>query len=152
MTEGNGITSPSLYPPQRRWWREVMLGLALFTCGLLVGGVVMTGVCVHRAASIERDGIDRQRAFARLKQTLDLNEEQAKKVQEILRKGLDDLRDIRRSVRPEVETTLQRIRAEVAALLDERQKKRWEARFDLVRDRWFPPPLDSTANDGGSSN
>ena len=152
MTEESGPPSPSLYPPRRRWWRDVLLGLALFTCGVLVGGVVVTKVYTHRAMIIQRGGFDKPRAFARLERALDLNEEQAKKVREILGKGLDDLKGIRRSVRPQVDTTLERIRADVAAVLDERQKKKWEARFDSVREQWFPPPLDSTAKDGGKSN
>jgi hypothetical protein len=144
-------TVQKIIPSRRRWWRDVAMGIAIFACGFLVGGVVLTKVYTHRLASIQQNGIDKQRAFARFKRALDLNEDQAKQVQSILSKGFSDLRDIRRSVRPQVDTTLQRVRAEVAAVLDERQKKKWETRFDLMRERWFPASLDAASNDGGFS-
>ena len=138
--------TPVLQLPRRRWWRDVILGIMLFACGFLVGGVVVTKVYISRATSIQRNGIDQQRTFARLQQTLNLNEAQAQQVQAIITKGLEDLRGIRRSVRPQVDATLQRVRTDVSSLLNGRQKRLWERRFDLTRDRWFPPVVPDGAN------
>lgn len=143
--------TPLRHLSRRRWWREVILGITLFACGFLVGGVVVTKHYIARVANVARNGIDRQQATARLQRMLDLDEEQAQQVQTILSKGLDDLRDIRQSVRPQVDATLQRVRAEVSSLLHERQKRIWERRFDLLRERWFPS-IPENADDGKGSS
>lgn len=129
----------SLPLPQGHRRRDALLGLLLFVCGCLVGGIVMTKANVSRLESFQRNGIERQHAFGRLKHALDLNAEQAKQVQAIINTGLKDLREIRRSVDPQIVSVLQRIRTDVAAVLDEHQKQLWEKRFDAMRDRWLPP-------------
>lgn len=138
--------------PRRRWWRDVILGITLFACGFLVGGVVVTKYYVSRTASVARSGVDQQQTIARLQRTLDLNAEQTQQVQTIITKGLDDLRGIRQSVRPQIDATLQRVRTEVSSLLNQRQKRIWERRFDLTRERWFPPIPENSQDEQGLSS
>lgn len=139
MSIENGNAPSSVYVPRRRWWRDVALGIMLFACGCVVGGVAVTKIHRHRVLGVSQNGIDRERTFARLERALELNEAQASKVRSIVGKGLDDLRTIRQSARPAVETTLQRVRTEVSAVLDDAQKQKWESRFDQLRERWLPP-------------
>ncbi len=132
----------TIRPPRSSRWRDVILAIVLFGCGCLVGGVAVTRVYTHRLASLQQNGIDKQRAFMRLKRGLDLNDQQAERVRGIMAKGMSDLRQIRRSVRPQINETLQRIHSEVAAELDERQKRIWNSRFEKMLERWFPPGPD----------
>ncbi len=124
---------------RHRWWRDVILGIALFTCGFIVGGILVTKYYISLASSVVRDGVDQQKTIAWLQRLLDLNEDQAQRAQAIIARGLDDLRDIRYAVRPQVEAVLERIYNEVSSLLDHRQKQIWERRFSQIRERWFPP-------------
>jgi hypothetical protein len=132
----NEVRAPQL--PRRRWWRDVLLAIVLFGCGFLVGGVVLTHIYISRAPIFQRSGVERERAFSHLRKSLKLDEEQSRKVREIVDKGLDDLREVRHSVKPQVESILERVRTEVSQTLDERQRRIWERRFNLVRQHWFP--------------
>lgn len=138
MSESPENGAQTLSPPRRRWWRDVMLGIVLFSCGCFVGGIGVTRFYTHRLASIQQNGIDKQRAFLHLKRALKLDEKQAPEVQAILGKGMSELRGIRRSVRPQISETLQRMRADVAAKLNDHQKEIWFSRFDKLVERWFP--------------
>jgi len=135
--EDGNVESP--LPKRRRWWRDVVLGILLFACGVVVGGAAVSRFHAHRMLSVSQNGIDRERMYHRLQRALDLNEEQAAKVRAIVGKGLDDLRAVRLRMRPEVEAALEGVRDEVAAVLDDTQKQKWESRFDQIRERWLPP-------------
>lgn len=130
----------ALPPPQGRRGRTVLLGLVIFLCGCVCGASVMTLLAARRLDNFRRHGLNTEQAFSRLRRTLDLNEAQSAEVRGILKRGIGDLREVRRKVSPEVDDTLSRIRAEVAGVLDERQRPLWETRFDTMRERWFPSP------------
>lgn len=142
MEENMETTAPVLYPPKRRWWRDILLGLILFSCGMMLGGVVTTHVITHRVAVFQQEGIVGKHALSRLERALDLTPEQAKKVQKILGRGMHELRAIRAGVRPQVDDTLNRVRTEVLELLNEEQKQKWDTRFKVMKGRWFPPQRD----------
>jgi len=147
MGQENLPEAPLRQLPRRRWWRDVVLGITLFACGFLVGGVAVTKYYISRTASVARGGVDQQHTIYRLQRMLDLNAKQTQQIQTIITKGLDDLRGIRQSVRPEIDATLQRVRTEVSSLLNPRQKRIWERRFDLTRERWFPPVPDKVTSE-----
>ena len=121
---------------RRRLLRDIALGLILFSCGFVLGGLVVGRVLVTRAVSV---GFDSERIGTVLRYTLKLDETQAEQVQQIIDRGLHDLKEIRRSVRPRVDEVLDRIQSEVSAVLNEEQKIKWEKRFQKTRARWFPP-------------
>lgn len=134
-------TPNQLYPPKRRWRRDIFLGLTLFLCGTLVGGVVTTKVIINRATTFRQQGPDAKRAIPRLERFLDLSPEQATQVHQIIGEGMRELRQLREGVRPQVDETLKRVRKDVEALLDEKQKAKWDKHFEIMRNRWFPPPV-----------
>lgn len=127
-----------LYPPKKRWWRDIFLGLTLFLCGMLVGGVVTTRIIIHRATTLRHEGVDTRRALSRLERILDLSPEQTTQVQQILGEGMRELRQIREDVRPQVNEALKAVREDVETLLDEKQKELWDIHFETMRKQWFP--------------
>jgi len=133
------IIPAPLYPPKRRWWRDIILGLTLFTCGMLVGGAVSTKVIINRAATF-RQNPGARRALPRLERILDLTPEQAAQVHQIIGEGMRELRQLREGVRPQVDETLKRVRKDVEALLNEEQKVKWSKHFEIMQGKWFPPP------------
>lgn len=130
-------STSTLPTSRRRWWRELMLGILLFLCGFLSGGILVGHVIAARASAVQRSGVDLQAALNRLHRVLDLDEEQRQAVASTIRDGLKDLREVRKEVGPQVEMILMRIREDVASVLDERQKILWQNRFDSMRSRWF---------------
>lgn len=130
----------ALPPPRGRRGRTVLLGVVIFLCGCVCGASAMTLLAARRLENFRQHGLNTDQALSRLSRALDLNEAQAAEVRGILKRGIGDLREVRRKVSPEVDETLARIRDEVARVLDERQRMLWEARFDTMRERWFPAP------------
>jgi len=133
----NDSSTEKLLSPRRRWWRDVMLGIALFMCGAIVGASAFS---TTSAASRERgpQRVDMKRAMRVLARDLDMTEEQVRATRHSLREGMMDLRDIRSGVQEEVIATLERVREEVAAELDESQREAWYERFDRMKRRMFP--------------
>lgn len=131
---------PVLPPPRRRRGRTVLLGAVIFLCGAVCGAAAPTLLAARRLENFRQHGLNTDQAFSRLRRALDLNEEQAAEVRDILKRGIGDLREVRRKVSPEVDETLSHIRAEVAGVLDQRQRSLWETRFETMRERWFPSP------------
>lgn len=117
----------------------MLLGGVIFLCGCVCGASAMTLFAARRLESFRQHGLNTEHAFSRLRRALELDEAQSAKVREILKRGIADLREVRRRVGPEVQDTLSRIREEVSAVLDERQRNLWNTRFDTLRERWFPP-------------
>ncbi|HOQ88715.1 MAG TPA: hypothetical protein PLX03_01125 [Candidatus Hydrogenedentes bacterium] len=152
MSQENLHETPLRLFSRHRWWREVFLGITLFACGFLMGGVIVTKYYISRTASVAHAGVNHQQTIDRLQRMLDLNAEQTRQIQTIIAKGLDDLRSIRQSVRPEIDAVLERVRTEVSSLLNPRQKRIWERRFDLTRRRWFPPIPENTSGERGASS
>ncbi len=133
------IEKTELYPPARRWWRDLLLGLTLFLCGMLVGAAVTARIAANRVTTLQQQGMDINKTITRLERLLDLDAKQSTQVQRILKSGMKDLRQLREGVRPQVDETLERVRTEIAAILNEEQKKNWDEHFDTIRKRWFPP-------------
>ena len=142
-------TEPSAIPPaqatcprpRRRRWVSLLLAILL----LLSGGVIGSGLTVmviikrahHRLHHPEEFSAD---AAARLRQRLDLSDEQTKKVQTILRHRQAALQDLRREFQPRVEAQIDQIRDEVGQVLTPQQAQRWNTWLDEKRRTWLPPP------------
>lgn len=126
-----------LEPPRRRWWRDLILGGVVFACGFLLGGVVVGRVVSMRTVEQRMEGVDLQAALTRLRHNLNLDAEQARQVEAVIGRGLKELRGMRQTFRPQVESVLRQIREDVAAHLDDRQKALWNRRFDTMRRRWL---------------
>ena len=59
-------------------------------------------------------------------------------MREILRQRQAAIHDLQVQMRPRVDAELDRLRDEVAGVLDEPQAKKWQRRFDVLRARWEP--------------
>ncbi len=142
MSDNIEAKNASLPAPGRRWKRNIFFGVAIFLCGMLAGAGAM--IHVHRLHPLRPSfsSIDKGRAFARLKRVLELDEEQARKMQAITTKGLGDLKDLRRVVRPQAEAIIERVRVGVEKELNEQQKDKWNKQFKLIRERWFPANIE----------
>ena len=145
MTERNTEISPSNLqlpvPRKRRFWRALLLGMVILLCGMLIGaGVTVIVLQKFVLYAIHHPEEVPNRVAERLRNKLSLSDEQAKKVKAILTERQKAFLVLRRMARPKVERELERLREEVAAVLDENQARKWRKRFDRLRRQWMPPP------------
>ncbi len=132
---------PAALPPRRRRrWPAVLLALVL----LLAGGVIGSGLTLLVAVRQVRERIVHPelfppRATARLKSKLDLSDQQAEQVLEILTARQANIQALRREVQPNVEAELDAVRDEVSAVLNAEQAATWQHWLDDKRAFWLPP-------------
>jgi hypothetical protein len=128
-------------PRKRRPWRTLLLGLVILFCGILIGaGITVIALQKVVLYAIHHPEQVPNRLTERLRGKLGLSDDQAKKIKAILNERQNAFQVLRRSTRPKVEREFDRLREEVAAVLDENQARKWRKRFDAIRRQWMPPP------------
>ena len=74
----------------------------------------------------------------RLQRPLQLTPEQMRRIEQIVAERQQVLLQIRVRVQPEVEAELDVIQREIAQVLDEKQRAKWEQLFRELRRTWLP--------------
>jgi len=155
MTDGNDsqkTATPDPPPPRRRRrvWLMVLLSVVILLSGMAIGsGLTMLWIqrlVLRRFRHPERLPAE---VTARLRRKLNLTDEQAKRVEEILRKRQEHMREIFREIGPRIRAERDSIRAEVAEVLTPEQAEKWNQYYEDMRRRWTiegrtrpgPPPL-----------
>jgi uncharacterized membrane protein len=131
---------PAPAPPRSRVWPEVLLGLVILLCGIIIGagGTVLVGRVFLVPGQPDRTS----REIARhVSQRLDLSPDQQKQVRQIVRQHIERVNQIRESGRQEAEKELALMRDDVAKVLTPEQAQAWRTEFERVR-RFAPhgPP------------
>jgi hypothetical protein len=126
--------------PARRRWTAIALSVLIFLSGAVVGGA---GV-VLAAKELTLDRLNHPEVVPvkmgkRIGASLGLPDEKTKEVVAILEARRAAIFDIFQEFRPRLSAELDRMRAEVSAILDEEQAREWETRFDKLRNTWFEP-------------
>lgn len=131
----------------RRRWISFLLTLVIFASGVLIGAAGAAGFIRREILQVLRDPAGAPaRITQRLKRRLALTDAQTARVQGILESRQQSLQSIRATIQPEVMKELFLAKSEVAEVLDERQRERWEADFDRLRDLWVPPMPEKPAS------
>ncbi len=129
---------PGLMPPY--------IEAALFLlCGMIIGGgatVLLLDRSVQRM--VAEPGRLQVSLLDRMQAQLDLSESQRVGAAEIVEKHFKTLESIRNTVQPEVRRTMDTLRDEVSAILNDSQRLIWEARFEELREKWEPGSLAPT--------
>ena len=138
---GEQSSSPTLPPPpRRRRWLTALVMLVTFGCGLIVGGgATLKFIDTRVQEAIHHPERMPDRVTARLTSRLGLNEKQQAEVLEILKRRQQQLFAIRREVQPRVEAVLDGVEADVAGVLDTKQKAKWLRDAHSFRERFTPP-------------
>lgn len=134
---------PVSLPPlgRRRRWLTLLLTLIVFVSGLAVGsGLTFLYIEHRRAYYLAHPEEARKRFTARLKRTLVLTDEQARQVQAIIDERWPKFQETRRQMYPAFKEHLDAIHAEVAAVLREDQRRKWDEYIETIRRLWNPPP------------
>jgi len=135
------LAAPLAAPPRpRRRWLRWLLWTVIFGSGF-VAGVGVTLIAVRRGAleSIHHPETMPKKIAQRLRRPLELSDEQMRRIEQIVARRQPALLQIRVRFQPEVEAELDGIQREIAQVLDEQQRPRWEQLFDHLRRTWLPP-------------
>jgi uncharacterized membrane protein len=143
MSTITGEPAPVPVPPRRsRSWLIVLMCLLIFC----FGGVVGAGILVIHVGRQAKDALDHpdllpERAARRLKQRLDLSDDQERQVQEIVRKHYPVIQQARENFIQVIDPELDAIETEIAALLAPDRARRFQERFEIFRDEMLPRRL-----------
>jgi hypothetical protein len=132
--------SPQTAHHRRRSWKTWLLALLIFLAGSVVGGAFTAGVIarsVQRAIAHPEEAPTR--ITARLARRLDLTDDQRERVRQIIASKQQSLLEIRRDVQPRVETQLEQLESEIAAVLNPKQQEEWRTMVTTFRKTWLPP-------------
>jgi len=125
--------------PRRRIWLATALGAVILICGIVIGSGGTVLWIRHKMDQFRR-GPDRMpvELAERVRSQLNLTDEQAKRVEEILRKRHEALMKL---LRETFKAELEGMRAEVATVLTPEQVKKWNDDYEsILRIPSFPPP------------
>jgi hypothetical protein len=135
----SGVALPTARKSGR--WRSVLLGLVIFTCGLVIGAgvavVVVQKMVLHAITHPEEFP---QRVAQRLRSKLALTDEQASQVKAIITRRQKTIQAIRREFQPRLEQELDLTKEEVSAVLGPTKARQWQQRFEYFKRLWLPPP------------
>lgn len=145
--------SEAFAKPRRRL-RPILLALAIFISGVLVGGglsfkVVTAG---YKRAFQDPDFLA-EKIVRRMERRLDLSSDQVKQVREIILEQQKAFQRLHKEFRPRLDSQIEKTRKELAKVLTPEQEQKWERTFVRIQRFWLPPlpgqpygPLPGTTN------
>lgn len=137
MTERDPLVMP-LPPAPRRWPRFVVLTM-IFVCGVIVGAVGGRQLAQRAMLTMLRHPEQiPDRMLPRLKSSLDLTEDQSRRVTEIVKRRHAAMESIRARGYPDLIWEFHSMRTEIAEQLTPDQKGRWESLASFVEERYLP--------------
>jgi hypothetical protein len=145
--------APIAKPRRRRLW-TILLALAIFSCGVLVGGgLTFKIITIGYKRAFQEPEVLAEKITRRMERQLDLNNDQLIQVRRIILEQQKALQALRKEFRPRLDGQLEKTRLELAAVLTPEQARKWEKRFAHIRKFWLPPlPGDSRDSPPGGAN
>jgi len=136
------------YPARRSGWKLALAAVFIFLCGIVVGtGGTLIMIKRTVVASTANPAIAIEKAALRLKNKLELRDDQFEQVQPILTNRMINLIELRLKTRTEVGRQLHLFRQELLPILDKDQARKFEVIFKRIC-RTFPEPLDIDLSPG----
>jgi hypothetical protein len=145
--DGGNMSETSAYdqalplPKKRGKWRMVLLGISILFTGMIIGAGA-SFIAVHRAVqkTIRNPEDIPARIAHRIRKKLDLNEDQTKRILNIMRARQKNIQALRREYQPKLEKELNEVRDEVSGVLEPEKARKWRHRFEELKSNWLPPP------------
>jgi len=137
-------------PKRRRRWVLPVLFVVVLACGFVVGASVVAMTISYRIQRHVRHPNDAPaRITRRLTEKLDLTEEQAVRVEDILVQTHESLRQIRKEVRPRINEVLDANRKQISEVLTEEQAQKWKEMHRRLYNKWMGGPPRRRHGPGG---
>ena len=140
-------TVPPMHPgggplprPRSGAWLMIVLGLVILICGNVIGaGVAALWLKQYLPVQPPPPAGATERIIGDMQDRYDLNEEQARKIREIMQRRLEALEAIRRDAQEKSEAEREKLRDEMKTVLTPEQYTRWLERFEELGARRGPP-------------
>ena len=129
-------------PPPKRRCSRVVLPIIIFVAGGLIGSG-LTVIFRPEQTRRGRRSIEeiRDRMTEKIADKLDLSAQQTEQHRRIVEDRLKEWRKLFREIQPRLEKQAAILKANVAAMLNDEQKARWEQVYAERFNRWFPEPV-----------
>jgi hypothetical protein len=125
--------------PRRRWRLTVLLGLVIFVSGGVCGiGLGMWLEKQHFLEILRYPERGPERIAARIQSKLQLDDQQTRQVQAIVKKRVSALEEVHRQVDPLLAEQLNLFEADVAEVLNPQQRAEWHRYMKPIPQRWYP--------------
>lgn len=130
---------PKLAPVRRRRWIRLVLYAVIFLSGSVVGvGGTLLIVRARALHAVHHPEEMPDLIAHRLQRLLALDDEQTRRVMQILGERQQALQEIRRKYQPEAEAELDKVEEQISDILNDKQREKWQERFQTLRDTWVP--------------
>ncbi len=133
--EKTGPALPKL--PDRRNWRGVLFGALILLCGMIGSGLTFYFLWHHVITIWQSPEKTTEKITSRLKTQLDLDDQQAAKIEKIIAQTRVDLHQIRRDAQPRVKEVLDKSKAEIERELKPDQVEKWNRIYEKTKHRWW---------------
>jgi uncharacterized SAM-binding protein YcdF (DUF218 family) len=144
---------PAIEQRRRGRWRAILCGLLILLCGMLIGaGTALQLVRFGAMRLVQEPERLPDLILTAMDRRLDLDPAQHAQIQTILAQYMAEFEAQRRETHPKIMALLDKLRADVGAVLRPDQAARWYDRFDTIRARWLPKfPANPPAPPPGST-
>ncbi len=128
------------YVQKMHRWRMAFFGVVILVAGIVIGGALMMilapQVLIKPPPGPEFSPI---MMIPRLRADLGLTDEQTEKIKPIMDKHIGKLNQLRMDARTEIGETLKQMNDEIAAVLTDEQKARWQSGLERLERDLHPP-------------
>jgi hypothetical protein len=140
MSQNETINNPTVsYINKAHFWRMAFFGLVILVAGIVIGGSSMLIFAPKKLIKPPPGPeFSSMIMIPPLQRALDLNPEQAEKIQPILDKYMQKLNTVRTEARSEIAGTLKQMNQEIAAILTDGQKQLWQREIDRLQSELRP--------------
>jgi hypothetical protein len=144
MSHTESITDAPLRLPMTRQplprWIQVTVLLVVFVAGGVAGATIATTVLHSRMETYRQQApIFSEDIVSRLRVRLNLSDQQAAEVREIVERRHVHMIELRRSGSRSMHDEFTEMENEIAGVLDKQQAAAWHQIADFVRQRFLPP-------------
>ena len=141
--EAPDLPAPLATSPRRRFWSHAMLVLVVFISGSVVGSSLT--LILDKAPPENRPmpggpptDLAKQ-IVLRWRDKLELTDEQADKIFQIVKERQEALNELRHEIEPQFAAELATMREQIDEVLDDDQQKKWHEIMKSIRERYQPP-------------
>ena len=131
-------------------WRMAFFGVVILLAGIVIGGASMMILVPHRLIKPPPGPeFESLRMIPPLRRDLDLTPEQADRIKPIMDKHIDKLNQIRMDARTEIGETLKQMNEDIAAILTDEQRQKWQQGLDRLEGELHPGDWRGGGGPGG---
>jgi predicted PurR-regulated permease PerM len=130
----NGV----LPKPRRRRLLTALLMLAIFACGIIIGGGLTVKIIFSRVQDAARELSKIAERFThRMTWYLNLTDQQSVQMEKIVNRNLARLQPLRNEIRSQLRQQMEKTRQELVKILTPAQATKLEKRFRHIRKTWL---------------